>query len=72
MTEQDFLIFTLCIMICFLIGLVKLIQSLKAPRYIKPKSFLSMYDNETSLSTNTSFNNNYHYINGVDSMFIET
>ena len=71
MTEKDFLIFTLCLMICFLIGLGKLIQILKTPRYIKPKSFLSMYDNEASLSINNSFNNNYHYINGTDSMFME-
>lgn len=71
MNDKVILLITLGILIILMISLLKVIQGLKTPRYIKPKSFLKLYDDEKTLKNTYPIEIKHNYIKNTDDMFFK-
>lgn len=71
MSEKTQLIILFGFFLFFLIGLIHQLIEMKCPSYIKSKGFLKLYDNEKPLAIKAPIENEYKYINSVDSMLVK-
>ena len=71
MSNREILIATLVLMLALMVVLLKIINWLITPRYIKSKSFLKMDDNEKCIENTGAFEVSHIYIGSVESMFVE-
>lgn len=71
MSEKTQLIILFGFLVFFVIGLTHQLIEKQCPSYMKSKGFLKLHDNEKPLAIKAPIENEYHYINSTDSMFLK-